>query len=112
MTTREFSPAKIGWMAITTGIVGLLALALLILFFTVGGPFGTLNDVCNGLTGILSGVVAWMLHTKFHARLPFLSYALILPLAGALAVALAQSLLSLTSRAGIWLGYTRRQAML
>lgn len=92
MTTREFSSATIGRVAITTGIAGLLALALLILFFTVGGPFGTLNDICNGLTGILSGVLAWMLHTKFYGRLPFLSYALILPLIGALAVALGSVL--------------------
>jgi hypothetical protein len=80
-------------VAITTGIAGLLALALLILFFTVGGPFGKLNDVCNGLTGILSGVLAWMLRTKFYGRLPFLNYALILPLIGALAVALGSVLI-------------------
>ncbi|HEX9389273.1 MAG TPA: hypothetical protein VF918_23310 [Anaerolineales bacterium] len=78
----------IGRLAITTGISGLLALVLLILFFTIGGPFGTLNDICNGITGILSGVLAWSLSNKFQAGLKFF----ILSLIGALAVALGSVL--------------------
>jgi hypothetical protein len=78
----------IGRLAITTGISGLLALVLLILFFTIGGPFGTLNDTCNGITGILSGVLAWSTSRKFQAGLPFFALALI----GALAVALGSIL--------------------
>jgi len=61
-------------LAITTGISGLLALVLLILFFTVGGPFGTLNDIFNGLTGLLSGVLAWSLSRRFHAGQGFLIF--------------------------------------
>src|SRR5690349_21844162 len=56
----------IGRLAITTGISGLLALVLLILFFTVGGPFGTLNDIFNGLTGLLSGALAIGLSRQFQ----------------------------------------------
>ena len=56
----------IGRLAITTGISGLLALILLILFFTIGGPFGTLNDIFNGLTGLLSGALAIGLSRQFH----------------------------------------------
>jgi len=93
MPKREISSAIDGQMAIITGIVGLLALAFLILFFTVDGPFGTLNDICNGLTGILSGVLAWMLYTKFYGQLSFPSYALILPLVGTLALALGSVLI-------------------
>jgi len=77
-----------GKLAITTGISGLLALVLLILFFTLGGPFGTLNDICNGLTGILSGALAWILHKKFQTGLIFLILALI----GAVAIVLGSIL--------------------
>ena len=81
----------IGRLAITTGIFGLLALVLLILFFTIGGPFGTLNDICNGITGILSGVLAWSLSNRFQTRLTFF----ILSVFGALAVALGSVLVIL-----------------
>lgn len=78
----------VGQFAIVTGISGLLALVLLILFFTLGGPFGTLNDICNGLTGILSGALAWILYKKFQTGLTFLIFALI----GALAIVLGSIL--------------------
>lgn len=78
----------IGRLAITTGSFGLLALVFLILFFAIGGPFGTLNDICNGITGILSGLLAWRLSSKFPAGPPFS----ILALMGALAVALGSVL--------------------
>ncbi len=76
-----------GRLAIATGISGLLALVLLILFFTIGGPFGTLNDIFNAMTGILSGFLAWSLSHKFKAGWIFL-----LALIGALAVALGSVL--------------------
>jgi hypothetical protein len=76
-------------LAMTTGIVGLLALVLLILFFTVGGPFGTLNDICNGLTGFLSGVLAWSLYMKLRIQPIFL----LLSSIGALTVALGSVLI-------------------
>lgn len=76
-------------LASLTGIVGLLALILLILFFIVGGPFGTLNDVCNGLTGILSGIFACSLSMKFRIQPLFLLFALI----GALTVAFGSVLI-------------------
>jgi hypothetical protein len=75
-------------LAITTGISGLLALVLLILFFTVGGPFGTLNDIFNGLTGILSGALAWSLSRKFQKGPPLSILAWI----GALSVVLGSIL--------------------
>jgi len=77
----------IGWVSIATGIAGLLGLIFIILFFTVGQPFGTLNDICIGLTAILGGVLAWMLYPGHHAHSPLLSLvALIIALAGALIV--------------------------
>ena len=54
MIMNTFSSVTIGWVAIAAGIAGLLGLVFIILFFTVGQPFGTLNDICIGLTAILS----------------------------------------------------------
>lgn len=76
-------------LAITTGIFGLLALVFLILFFTIGGPFGTLNDILNGVTGILSGVLAWSSFNKFHAGQPLLIFSSI----GALGVLIGSILI-------------------
>ena len=72
MTTINFSSITIGWVAITTGIVGLFGLAFIILLFTVGQPFGTLNDICIGLTAISSVVLVWMLYPQYHAQSPLL----------------------------------------
>jgi hypothetical protein len=71
----SISSATIGWVAIASGAVGLAGLAFIILFFTVGQPFGTLNDLCIGLAAILSGVLAWMLYPAHHAQSPQLSQA-------------------------------------
>jgi hypothetical protein len=73
MATSNFSSDITGWVAIATGIAGLLALAFIILFFSVGQPFGTLNDICIAITAILSGVLAWMLYPEYHAQAPLLS---------------------------------------
>jgi hypothetical protein len=88
MATSSLFTLTMDRLAIITGISGLLALALLILFFTIGGPFGTLNDIFNGLTGILSGMLAWKLSTRFQISLVFLIMALL----GALAVVLGSIL--------------------
>src|SRR4030042_238009 len=86
MTTGDFSPV-IGWIAIATGIVGLLGLIFIILFFTVGQPFGTLNDICIGLMAILSVVFVWMIYPWHRAQSPLLSQvALVIAMIGALLV--------------------------
>ena len=86
MTTGDFSPV-IGWIAIATGIVGLLGLIFIILFFTVGQPFGTLNDICIGLMAILSVVFVWMIYPWHRAQSPLLSQvALVIAILGALLV--------------------------
>ena len=87
MTASNFSAMTIGWVTIATGIVGLLALVFIILFFTVGQPFGTLNDICIGLTAILSAVLAWLFYSQYHASSPLLGpVTLVVALAGALVV--------------------------
>jgi hypothetical protein len=93
MTASNFSSYAIGWTAVATGVMALLGLAFIVLFFTVGQPFGTLNDLCIGLAAILSGVLAWMLYPVHHAQSPHLSLlALAAAWAGALVVAAGSAL--------------------
>jgi hypothetical protein len=93
MTTGTFSSEAVGGVAIAAGIAGLLGSAFIILFYTVGQPFGTLNDICIGLAAILSGALAWMLYAEHHAQSPLLSQvALIVALVGALVVVVGSAL--------------------
>lgn len=93
MKTGNLSFATIGWMAIASGIISILAIALLILFFTVGQPFGTLNDIFNGIAGIAILMLAWMLYAEHHARSPLLSQlALMIAIVGAIVVVIGSIL--------------------
>lgn len=93
MTTSNFSAMTIGGVTIATGVVGLLALVFIILFFIVGQPFGTLNDICIGSAAILSGVLAWLLSPQVHDQSPLLSQVtFVVALAGALVVAVGSVL--------------------
>jgi hypothetical protein len=93
MFTINFSSITIVWVAIATGIVGLLGLVFIILFFTVGQPFGTLNDICIGLTAILSIALVWMLYPRHHAQSPILSQvALVIAMFGAILVIVGSAL--------------------
>jgi hypothetical protein len=65
MTTNRMSSSTAGLIAWAAGISTLLATLLIIAFYTVGGPYGTLNDIFNGVAGILSGLLAWMLSAQF-----------------------------------------------
>jgi hypothetical protein len=46
-------------VAMAVATVDLLAVVCLILFFVVGGPFGSINDVANAAVGVLSAVLAY-----------------------------------------------------
>jgi len=93
MFTNNFSSVTIGWVAIATGMVGLLGLAFIILFFTVGQPFGTINDYCIGLTAILSVVLVWMLYSRLHSQSPLLSQVtFVIAMLGALLVLVGTAL--------------------
>ena len=39
------NPSFVGWTAILGGVVGLVSFVCLMLFFVVGNPFGTVNDI-------------------------------------------------------------------
>jgi len=106
MITTSFSPSAVGWLAIATGIVGLFSVAFIILFYTVGAPFGMLNDISNGLLAILTGILAALLYAQYRAQSPFLSLvALILALIGVVLVPVGSALV-LSGRTGWFLAGT------
>ncbi len=55
------SSATIGRIAIITAVVAIVGLIFIALFYGLidsgGGPFGTLDDLCVAIGGILSGVL-------------------------------------------------------
>ncbi len=53
-----FVPRHARSAALAVGILVALAVVALLLFFTVGGPFGALNDVFNTAVGVASATLA------------------------------------------------------
>jgi hypothetical protein len=47
-------------LALATAIITWLGVVSLIIFFAFGGPFGFINDVANGLVGLLSLALSWL----------------------------------------------------
>ena len=94
MSTNNFASLPAGWVALAIGISTILATGLIFLFYAIGGPFGTLNDILNGVAGILNGVLAWMLFSEFRLNSSFLHrVALILALIGAVLVVIGSVLI-------------------
>ena len=67
MSANDFPSRNLGWLAIAVGGVVLLGDVTLILFFTIGGFFGTLNDLCIAFAAILSGLLSWILYPANRA---------------------------------------------
>ena len=57
-----------GRHALAVGVVGAGSAVCLATYFVVGGPFGTINDLGNAATGILSGWLAWRLRRQIPGR--------------------------------------------
>lgn len=74
---KSTSSEAIGRIALALAIVATIGLASITLFYALfsgnGGPFGTLNDICVALGGILSGVLAWKLYPFHRQSAPQLS---------------------------------------
>ena len=66
-TSRDRSVAGV---AVATGVVALISVASLALFFAVGKPFGAINDWTIGLVGVLSGLLAAMIRSRGVAGSP------------------------------------------
>ena len=57
-----------GRLALATGLVAAGSAVCLGTYFAVGGPFGTINDVGNAATGVMSGVLAWRMRRQVSGR--------------------------------------------
>ena len=85
MTTTKFSNTKIGWAAIATGVLAILAVTFLILMYAVDISFGKVNDGLNSMIGISSAALAWMLYAEHHDNSPLMSQiAILLAVLGAI----------------------------
>jgi hypothetical protein len=103
MSMSNFSSITIGWVAISTGVVGLLGFIFIMLFFTAGQPFGTLNDICIGLTAIMSIFLVWLLYPRYQAQGQLLSQiSLVIAIFGAMLV-IVGSVLAITGVKGWFL---------
>jgi hypothetical protein len=93
MNTSNFSANMIGYVALATGIVGIFGFIFIILFFTVGQPFGTFNDICISLTALLSVILVWMMYPGYHAQIPLFSkIAILIATIGAILVLIGSAL--------------------
>jgi hypothetical protein len=79
-----------------------MALILLILFFAVGQPFGTLNVICIGLTALCSAVLAWTLYARYQGQSSLAGFEALAASVGALVV-IAGSVLVIFQFAGWYL---------
>jgi hypothetical protein len=61
MTLTSYSSSSIAWLAVAAGAVQLIGVVSLAVFFAIGEPFGTLNDICIALAAVLSALLAWRL---------------------------------------------------
>jgi hypothetical protein len=57
-------------LAVVAGLVTLLSVASLGLFYTLGKPFGAINDWTVGLSGFVSGMLAWAIRARAIVRAP------------------------------------------
>jgi hypothetical protein len=80
MTMNSPSSTTIGQIAIVLSIVAILGLIFITLFYTldngIAGPFGTLNDICVALGGVLSGgliLKLYPVHRNYAPRMSRLS---------------------------------------
>jgi hypothetical protein len=83
-----------GWCAYASGIVSIFGIIFLVTFFTVGSPFGKLNDIAVIVQYVLMLPIAITLYQFLRPYGPRLSlFALLIGVAGMLAVIVLQLLL-------------------
>jgi hypothetical protein len=84
----------VGWAAYLSAAATIITFVTGILFFTVGQPFGTIQDASSALQVFLMLPIALVLHVLFRARAPALSLlAMVVGIAGMLVAGLLQVLL-------------------
>jgi hypothetical protein len=57
-----------GRLAVAVGVVAAGSAISLATYFAMGGPFGTINDIGNAATGVLSAALAWRLRRDSAVR--------------------------------------------
>jgi hypothetical protein len=57
-----------GLVALATGLVAAGSMACLATYFVIGGPLGSVNDIGNAATGVLSACLAWRLRRQLSGR--------------------------------------------
>ena len=57
-----------GRLALAIGIAAAGSAVCLATYYAVQGPFGTINDIGNGATGVLSAALAWRLRRQIPGR--------------------------------------------
>ena len=65
---NEVRDQDTGRLALAIGAVAVGSAACLATYFAVGGPFGTINDIGNAATGVLSAGLAWRLRRQIPGR--------------------------------------------
>lgn len=63
---NEGRDRDMGRLAVTLGAVAAGSAVSLATYFAAQGPFGTINDLGNAATGVLSGLLAWRLRQGTH----------------------------------------------
>jgi hypothetical protein len=63
--TRARNTAR---LAVAVGVVAAGSAVCLGTYFVVRGPFGTINDIGNAATGVLSAALAWRLRSQVTGR--------------------------------------------
>jgi hypothetical protein len=86
----DVRPRDLDRIAIATAVIGAGSAVSLATYFVAGGPFGTINDLGNATTGILSACLAWRLRGLLTGRARDLAVAA--ALAGAAITVLGTSL--------------------
>lgn len=61
---NDFDDRDTARLSLALGVVAAGSAVSLATFFAVQGPFGTLNDVGNAATGVLSAALAWRLRDR------------------------------------------------
>lgn len=89
-----------GRLALAIGVVAAGSAVCLATYFAVQGPFGTINDIGNGATGVLSAALAWRLRGLIPGRAG--NVAVGAALAGA-AITVAGSALVISETTGFFL---------
>ena len=57
-----------GRLALAVGVVAVGSACSIATYFAVGGPFGTINDIGNATTGVMSGWLAWRLRGELERQ--------------------------------------------